>query len=85
MKKLSGVMEIFYTMIVVVVIQQYTFVKIHHFKMGEFYCTVWYLHSAVFSAGSSKDNANINSVSGIIVFLGFVHVKPGIFTDTVFL
>lgn len=43
-------------------------------KTGEFYCTAWYLHSAVWPLLCSKHSANTNLVPGIIAS-GFVHVR----------
>uniref|UniRef100_A0A4X1TZ52 Uncharacterized protein n=1 Tax=Sus scrofa TaxID=9823 RepID=A0A4X1TZ52_PIG len=42
-------------------------------------CTAWYLHSAVCSCWVFKEQCNINSVSGIVGFLGFVQVKTWYF------
>lgn len=43
-------------------------------------CTQQFIPAGVF-----KGQCNRNSVSGIVGFLGFVHVKPGISIDTVFI
>ena len=65
-----------YTMIVVVVIWQYTFFKTHHLKLVNFTALHGICIQQFILAGCLKHSANINLVPGIIVFLGFVHVRP---------